>query len=66
MKRKSILLSLLGLFVLCIVFSMIYSSTPAGKAAATERSLTQTAEPTQTVKPTLTVWPSITARGLIS
>lgn len=62
MKRKTTLLSLLGLFVLCIIFGMIYSSTPAGKAAATARSLTQTAEPTQTVKPTLTVWPSITPR----
>lgn len=62
MKRKTILLSLLGLFVLCIVFGMIYSSTPAGKASATERSLTQTAKPTKTVKPTLTIWPSITPR----
>ena len=60
MKRKPILLSLLGLFVLCIVVSMIYSSTPAGKAAATERSLTQTAKPTNTIRPSQTQRPTAT------
>ena len=62
MKRKPILLSLLGLFVLCIVFSMIYSSTPAGKAASTARSLTQTAEITDTVRPSQTPRPTSTDR----
>ena len=60
MKIKSILLGALSLFVLCIIFGMIYSATPAGKAAATERSLTKTAEPTRTVRPSATLRPSST------
>ena len=60
MKRKTILLGSVGLFGLCIVSSMIYSSTPAGKAATTERSLTQTAAPTNTLRPSQTPRPTST------
>lgn len=62
MKKKPIpiILGLAGLCVLCGVFGMIYSATPAGKAAATERSLTQTAESTSTTRPTSTDKPTAT------
>lgn len=60
MKRKTILLGFLGLFGLCLVFGMIYSATPAGKTAATERSLTQTAQPSNTTRPTSTDKPTAT------
>jgi hypothetical protein len=64
MKKKPIpiILGLAGVCVLCGVFGMIYSATPAGKAAATERSLTQTAKPTNTIQPTNTTRPSATTQ----
>lgn len=62
MKRKPlpIILGLVSLCLLCGIIGMIYSATPAGKAAATERSLTQTAEPTNTTRPTSTDKPTAT------
>lgn len=53
-KRKSttkkviliILFSLLGLFVLCIIASQIWSKTPKGQAAGTQSALTAIAKPT--------------------
>ena len=53
-KRKKIILIILaaivGLFILCMVFGLISSSSPSGKATSTARSMTRTAEsiPTKT------------------
>lgn len=65
MNRKRIIYGcggLAGLSAICIIFSLIYAATPAGKASRTQRaatsaaqSLTETARPTNTTRPTPTV-----------
>lgn len=54
--------ALLGLCLVCITGAAIYNATPAGKAASTARSLTETAAPTETPRPTRTLPPTKTTR----
>jgi hypothetical protein len=69
LSKRKIIAGVLGSIALCcicfVVFAIIYSVTPAGRAAATDRAIikqTTAAAPTYTSTPTKTPKPSQTPR----
>lgn len=61
-SRLVLFSALSGACVLCVLGALVYTQTPAGKAAATSRALTETAKPSETIRPTNTEKPTSTDR----